>query len=148
MAYEMSLDIAGLEELERDLTKAIKKCPVQAKETLNQLGNDFRKSGRKRGKAKLRPHKRTAEQKNKSINAKWGKKVVDDSLGMTVLVYNSAKHFHLIENGHNMVNKNGQTVDFIRGYHIMEETKNEYQSIVPERFQEMVDDILKGCDLD
>ena len=29
----------------------------------------------------------------------------------------------------------------------MEKTRQDYENIVPERFEEMVDDILKGCDL-
>lgn len=66
---------------------------------------------------------------------------------MAVLVYNSARHFHLIENGHNLV-KNGKTIGFVPGKHIMEKTRNEYQDIVPEEFQKMADDILKEGGLD
>ena len=59
-----------------------------------------------------------------------------------MLIWNSAPHFHLIENGHNLV-RGGRTVGFVDGRHIMEKTKNEYENIVPARFQEMVENILK-----
>ena len=44
-------DIEGLEKLERDLTKAIKRCPEQAKETLNQLGKEFKNAAKKKFRA-------------------------------------------------------------------------------------------------
>lgn len=147
MAYEMSFDMNGLEELEKDLTKAIKKCPEQARSTLNDIGSDFKKSAKKRANAELKPHERSGDQKNKAIKNKWGSKVMDEKVGMTALVWNSARHFHLIENGHNLV-RGGRIIGFVSGKHIMEKTKNEYNDIVPERFQDMVDDILKECDLD
>jgi len=53
----------------------------------------------------------------------------------------------LIENGHNLV-RGGRVVGFVEGKHIMEKTRNEYESVVPERFENMVDDILKERDLD
>ena len=58
----------------------------------------------------------------------------------------SARHFHLIENGHNLV-RGGRIVGFVPGKHIMEKTRNEYENIVPQRFEEMVDEILKEGDL-
>ena len=66
---------------------------------------------------------------------------------MTALIWNSARHFHLIENGHNLV-KNGQIIGFVPGKHIMEKTRNDYKDIVPEKFEEMLDDILRESDLD
>lgn len=37
-----------------------------------------------------------------------------------ILVYNSAPHAHLIEEGHNMVTHSGATVGFVPGKHIIE----------------------------
>ncbi len=147
MAGSHEFRIEGLEELERDLTKAIRACPEQAKDTLKGLAKEFKKDARKRAKSVLKPHEREGNQKNKAINAKWGHKIVDESIGQTALVYNSARHFHLIEYGHNLV-KGGRVIGFVEGKHIMEKTRNEYESIVPQRFEEMVDNILKESDLD
>lgn len=146
MAEGLNFEIEGLEELQRDLETAIKKCPAQAEETLKGIGKEFRNAARKRANAELKPHDREGDQKKKAIKKKWGLKMVDDNLGKTVLVWNSARHFHLIENGHNLV-KGGHIIGFVAGKHIMEKTRNEYEGIVPEKFEEMIDDILKEGDL-
>lgn len=136
----------GLEELERDLIKAISKTPVQAEETLKELAKEFMESAKARAETELNPHERKGEQKKKAIKKKWGVKIVEEGVEIAALIWNSARHFHLVENGHNLV-KDGKVIGFVSGKHIMEKTREEYREIVPERFEEMVDDILKGSGL-
>ena len=147
MSNDFNFEIDGLEELEEDLKRAIQKAPAQAEETLSKLAKDFKKTAKKKAEAELKPHERKGDQQKKAIKRKWGHKLVDDNVGATALVWNSARHFHLIENGHNLV-KGGRIIGFVAGKHIIERTKNEYEDIVPQRFQQMIDDILKECDLD
>ena len=146
MAAGLDFEIEGLEELERDLTKAIQTAPEKAKETLKGIGKDFKNAAKKRANSELKPHERTGSEKNKAIKRKWGTKVIEENVGATALVWNSARHFHLIENGHNLV-RGGRIVGFVPGKHIMEKTRNEYENIVPQRFEEMIDEILKEGDL-
>lgn len=147
VADGFQFSVEGLEELERDLKKAIKKAPAQAEETLIELAKEFKKSAKKKANAEMKTHKREESQKKKAIRRKWGHKLVDDKLGATALVWNSARHFHLVENGHQLV-RGGRVIGFVPGKHIMEKTRNDYKDIVPERFEKMVDDILKESDLD
>jgi hypothetical protein len=147
MAESMNFEIDGLEELEKDLTTAIRTAPEKAKETLKDISKDFKKSAKKRANSVLKPHEREGSEKNKAIKRKWGSKVIEEGVGTTALVWNSARHFHLIEYGHNLV-RGGRIVGFVAGKHIMEQTRNEYENIVPERFEEMIDDVLKRSDLD
>ena len=147
MAAGMNFEIEGLEELERDLTAAVRAAPEKAKETLRDISKDFKKSAKKRANSELKPHERAGSEKNKAIKRKFGSKVIEEGIGATALVWNSARHFHLIENGHNLV-RGGRVVGFVEGRHIMEKTRNEYESVVPERLENMVDDILKERDLD
>lgn len=146
MSEGFRFEVTGLEEIERDLAQAVRKCPVQAENTLLKVAKKFKKSAKQRAEAELQPHEREDGQE-KAISAKWGHKKVGDNLGCAVLVYNSARHFHLIENGHNLV-KNGQTIGFVPGKHIMEKTRNEYREIVPKELEKMVDNILKEGGLD
>ena len=106
----------------------------------------FKNAAKKRANSELKPHERTGSEKNKAIKRKWGTKVIEENVGATALVWNSARHFHLIENGHNLV-RGGRIVGFVPGKHIMEKTRNEYENIVPQRFEEMIDEILKEGDL-
>lgn len=138
MSFEFKIE--GLDELEADLRKAVRKCPAQAQQTLKKVANDFKKSAKKRAKAEIKPHE-NPKPKTK-IENKWGTKIVGDYVGMTALVYNSARHFHLVERGHNLV-KGKKVIGFVPGKHIMQKTQKEYEDIVPEHFEKMIDDILK-----
>ena len=142
----LNFEMNGLSELERDLKKAVRKAPVQAEETLVEIAKDFKKTAKKTAKKELKPHNREGDEKRKAINRKWGHKLVDKNLGATVLVWNSARHFHLIENGHNLV-IHGKKIKFIEGKHIMEKTRNQYKDIIHERFEKMADYILKESGL-
>ena len=146
MANSFEFSFEGLEEFQHDLEKAIRKAPAQAEETLVELAKEFKKSAKKRAKSETKHTKREGDDKKWAIERKWGHKLVDDGLGAVVLVWNSAPHFHLVENGHQLV-RGGQVIGFVPGKHIMEKTRNDYKDIVPERFEKMVDDILKESDL-
>lgn len=139
----------GIEELENDIRTAIEECPKELKKGLNDIANDFRKSAKKRT-PDYKEHKGDPKLKLKRC---YGKRAFmeDDKTG--ILVYNNAPHFHLVERGHQLVTggklgKGGEVVGFVPGQHMMEKTKNEYEEIVPERFEKILDDILKGSDLD
>lgn len=147
MAAGFEFKMEGLEELQRDLEKAVKRAPVQAGETLEEIAKDFKADAKRRANAELKPHDREGAQKRKAIKKKWGHRLIGDRLGAAALVWNSARHFHLIENGHNLV-RNGQTIGFVEGKHIMEKTRKAYEDVVPERFEKMADDILKRSGLD
>lgn len=138
----MEFSIEGLEELERDLREAIEECPETMKEGLKDIAKDFRKSCRNRtpdGKN----HKGDA---SKKLRRKFGTKIIDEGLIVSALVYNSARHFHLVERGHNLV-KDGQVIGFVPGKFMMEKTQEEYRDIVPERFEKLCDEVLRGHDL-
>jgi hypothetical protein len=137
------LKMEGIEELENDIKAAIEKSPKELKKGLDKIGNDFRKSARKRT-PDYKKHKGDPKKKLKRRYGKWTF-VEDDKTGITI--YNDAPHYHLVEQGHNLV-KNGQIIGFVPGKHMMEQTRNEYENIVPDRFEEIIDNILKECDLD
>ena len=67
MSSEFEFEFEGLEELEKDLTKAIKACPTKAEDTLKDIAKDFKKSAKKRANSELKPHERTGGDKNKAI---------------------------------------------------------------------------------
>lgn len=132
----------GLDDLEKDLTEAIGEYPVTMKEGLKGIAKDFRKSVKERTPDGSN-HKGDASTK---LRRKFGIKMMDDGMASLALVYNSARHFHLVENGHDLV-RGGQTVGYVPGKHMMEKTRKEYEDIVPERFRELCDETLRRHDL-
>lgn len=144
----LNFNVEGLEELERDLKKAVKKYPATMQEGLKSIAKDFKKSVKKRtpdGKN----HKGDAVTK---LRKNYHIKMQDDGLISEAVVYNDAPHAHLVEDGHQLVkggklSKGGHVIGFVQGKHMMEKTRNEYKDIVPERFEKMIDDILKESDL-
>lgn len=137
-----SFDIEGLEELERDLRNVIKEHPVEMKEELRGIAKDFKKTCMEKtpdGKY----HKGDAKTK---LLKKYGIRMVDEGMTQAALVFNSARHFHLVENGHELI-IHGKRGKFVSGKHMMEETRDEYKDVVPERFEKITEKILERNNL-
>lgn len=138
----MDFNMEGMEELEKDLTEAVHKYPETMTLGLKKIAKDFKKSVKARTPDGSN-HK--GDSSTKLIN-KFGTKTIKDGVTTAVLVYNSARHFHLVENGHNLV-RDGEVVGFVPGQHMMEQTGKEYESIVPRRLEELCDKELRGHNL-
>lgn len=146
--FEFEFNENEMEKLEKNLTEAIKKCPVMMKEGLKDIAKDFKKSVRART-PNGKNHKGDIATK---LRKNFHIKMKDNGMISSAIVYNDAPHAHLVEDGHRIVKggklgKGGKVVGFVAGKHMMEKTKNEYEEIVPERFEKMVDDVLKENDL-
>ena len=134
--------IEGADELEKDMREALKKYPETMKTGLRDIAKDFRKSVR----AKTpdgNNHKGDASTK---LRRKFGIRMLEDGAATVALVYNSGRHFHLVENGHNLV-RGGKVIGFVPGKHMMEKTQNEYESIYPDRLKKLTDEVLRRHDL-
>ena len=138
-SFEFELE--GLEELETDLRFATNEYPKEMRSGLRKIANDFKESCKART-----PDGKKSKDASKKLQNKFGVKTKIEGDTTLALVYNSARHFHLVENGHNLV-RGGQVVDWVSGKHMMEQTRNEYQDIVPERFEKIRDDIFRRHDL-
>lgn len=130
-------EIEGLDELEKDLREAIADYPVTMKEGLKDIAKDFRKSCRSRT-PNGKNHKGDAKTK---LRRKFGIKMLEDGDATVALVYNSARHFHLVEYGHDLV-RGGHKVGWVPGKHMMRDTQIEFEEIVPGRFEKLVDETL------
>ena len=83
---------------------------------------------------------------SKKLRNKFGVKTKIEGDTTLALVYNSARHFHLVENGHNLV-RGGKVIGWVPGKHMMEQTRNEYQDIVPEKFEQLRNEVFGRHDL-
>ena len=134
-------ELEGLDELESDLRFAMEEYPKEMRSGLRKIANDFKKSCKART-----PDGTEDKDASKKLRNKFGVKTKIEGDTTLALVYNSARHFHLVENGHNLV-RGGQVVGWVPGKHMMEQTRNEYQDIVPERFEQLRNEVFRRHDL-
>ena len=134
-------ELEGLDELESDLRFAMEEYPKEMRSGLRKIANDFKKSCKART-----PDGKTSKDASKKLRRKFGTRTKVEGDTTLALVYNSARHFHLVENGHNLV-RGGQVVGWVPGKHMMEQTRNEYQEEIPERFEALTDQILRRNNL-
>ncbi len=134
--------IEGLDELETDLRFATNEYPNEMRSGLRKIANEFKKS------CKARTPDGTDDNKDQSkkLRNKFGLKTKIERDTTLALVYNSARHFHLVENGHNLV-RGGKVIGWVPGKHMMEQTRNEYQDIVPEKFEQLRNEVFGRHDL-
>lgn len=131
----MNIQIEGLEEAERDISRVLKKMPETSKIELKYIANDLRKNARKNSPDSGQEHK-------SKLKKKWYVKMIDSGLNLTAMVGNSAPHMHLIEKGHEMIVR-GQNIGFYEGKHFFEKTCNEYEKVYPEKLEAAIDRLLK-----
>lgn len=92
-------EIFGLDELRDDVKKLLQDYPSETEAELEKCSNDFKKDVNKKF-----PH--GGKDTTKPVAKSWKKsKLTDAMTGMTqgVSLKNTAPHFHLVENGHEMV---------------------------------------------
>ena len=131
-------EIDGLDELEKDLMKAQEEFPKEMRSELRKIANEF-----KRECIKKTPQAQHHRGNPKSaLRKKYGTRTIQNDDETLALVFNSAPHFHLVEKGHELV-KNGKTIGWVPGKHMMEQTRNEFAPKVPEKFEKALDNVLK-----
>lgn len=137
--FDFTMD--GLEDLESDLKFAMQEYPTEMRKGLRKVANEFKKSCKART-----PDGNTSKKSAEKLRRKFGVKTKKDGDQYIALVYNSAYHFHLVEYGHNLV-RGGKVIGFVPGKHMMEQTRNEYRDVIPDRFEKICDEVLNNHNL-
>lgn len=137
----MDLTLDGLDDLQESLAKAINKYPDIAEERLEKTAKNFKKRVVQITKSAVESHTGNLIKGFKLDKVHfYGANMQKDFRG-------TAPHFHLIENGHEQVTKDGKNIGWIPGYQIVGQARNEYADIMPEVMKELLTDITKVCDL-
>ncbi|MCI8483499.1 MAG: hypothetical protein HFH41_04070 [Lachnospiraceae bacterium] len=138
--FEFNME--GMEELERDLREAIEEYPEDMRKGLRTIAKDFKESV----KDKTPDGKNHRGDASTKMRKKFGIRTRKEGETSIALIYNSSPHFHLVEKGHNVV-RGGRVVGFVPGKHMMEKTRNEFQDIIPDRFETLCNQVLRRHDL-
>ena len=143
--------LTGLDELHEDLRKAMKRYPDKSIEVMEQTGKKF--------KSRVQQITREATYTHTGNLIKGYKLDPVRGYGSSVSVdfSGTAPHFHLIENGHNIVKQKsrkgkvleggGQVIGFVPGRLIVHQAREEYKQQLPKIMEELLTELLKESDL-
>ncbi len=137
--------IAGFDELQDDLLRAVKLYPDKAMETLEHEGREFKKRVREITRSVTKEYTGNITKGFRISKAK--------GFGTEMYVEFSAEgkknpHFHLVENGHDAYaggrkGYKGKKVGFVPGKHMVKKATLEYREKLPEALEKMRDEILR-----
>ncbi|HEX2986095.1 MAG TPA: HK97 gp10 family phage protein [Caproiciproducens sp.] len=133
-AMSDGIEFHGLDEYSTQLEEVRKRYPDAAEAELRKLGNKFKK----------KVIEKTPEGKGKNDKYKLKKSYHLSSTkqaGSTLfLEFNSSSpHFHLVERGHRIVDKDGKEHGFKSGVHMVENSSNEFEEEMPEDVEKWLD---------
>ncbi len=122
-------------QFEKDLLKLSKdlKSP-ETKKFLKKQGIKLKKKTEKIAKSKVK------EKTGRYIKSIKSGKVYDFEGSYSSRVYSTAPHAHLVEYGHKIVSKTGETKGFKSGAYVFEEARKEFE----EEFTGAIDEYING----
>ena len=135
----MGLEINGLDTLQTKLNYIAKNYPYESEILLTKMGNKFRNS------VKSKTPDSGVESKRKLIKSYRLSKVKGTGRNLYVEFKSTSPHFHLIERGHRIVDKNGRdTGKRTQGKFMVKKTTLEYQNEFPQEVEKMVNKLIRG----
>lgn len=128
-----SLEFLNMEELEDIINKAIAEYPAEAEKSLNKVGLALKKELVNKTPDSGTDHK-------KKLKKSWKKRVTGTDLtNLQAEVYNTAPHIGLIDRGHKIVTKSGETKGFVQGKHFIDSTTKEIGlTVLPIELESMI----------
>jgi len=121
----MSMQMQGLTQFQQDLFDvATKKLPKEAPKLMRKIGSKARTTVAKKARSLVK-------KKTGMYHKKWkrGKVFIGYRGEIVVRVYNSSPHAHLIEDGHRMVDHEGnETGDFVPGKKPLDKGIREFEN--------------------
>jgi hypothetical protein len=141
---DIDFDMKGFDELENSLKGAIKKYPDMAEDRLEDISRKF-----KNRVIKI-THQAVETHSGRLVKGFKLGKIRGYGINMEKDFRGTAPHFHLIENGHRLTDKDGKSIGkgWVKGYQIVKQARDEYAEKMPEEMQGLIDDIVKECGLD
>lgn len=140
------IEVHGMDELTKSLDALVRKYPDKAGVLLQREGRKIRKSIVD-GYRSETEGSGTSKRSLKKIGSYSVSKVQGIGMSQYVEIKGKSPHFHLVENGHVQLNRQGQAVGFVQGKHITRETAKEYEGKLPEAAQRMIDELIKESKL-
>lgn len=141
----MDLTISGMDELTESLKKAVQIYPDCAEQMLEEQMKVFRLKVKERYWQVVKAKRTGKLTRGFRVSKVRGFR---ENMEIDFMAESKANpHFHLLENGHRLVKRNGEQYGRIDGYHVVEKTRSDFGIVMVLATKQMVDDILEGGDL-
>lgn len=146
MANSETITLDGLDDLLDSLQKLADNYSDKAGVLLQRQGRAIRKDAINNAK---RDTKSTGETKNSltTTSAYEVSRPKGYGSNQQVTISAKAKHFHLIEHGHELVTHDGRVIGFVPGYHMLDQAVKKADKEFPEAVSKMVDELMKEAKL-
>ncbi len=141
----ISFDVHGTEDLAEALGALAKEYPDAAGELLEQNAKELRKKVAKKAREML--HTNGTKRSLGRMGSYGASKAKNFGKNQYVEISAKSPHFHLLERGHELVDKKGNVKGYVQGYHFMEKATQEFEEEMPEMVEKMVDQLLKESGL-
>jgi len=135
-SHTVNIDFHGLD---KDIEDVISKYPDETASFMRKSANKWKKDANTNGYGKYTGGK-------KPIPKSWKTEKEENILhqATSIQVKNTARHFHLVENGHVKWIRGRNTGGFVPGKHYAEKTREEWREKFPDLVDDFVDNMLKG----
>ena len=135
----VGLEVKGLDTLQKKLNYISNRYPYESEVLLTKMGNKFRNS------VKKKTPDSGYESKRKLMKSYRVSKVQGAGKDLFVEFRSTSPHFHLVERGYRIVDKNGRdTGKRVQGKFMVEQTALEYRKAFPKEVEKMVDKMFRG----
>lgn len=140
--HTFTMSVEGLDELQDSLKRLVRKYPDEAGRMLQREARVLRKEI----VAETKELTNTSAKSKMSLG-KIGSYSVSKVYGIYTKQYVEIKakapHFHLVENGHDLVSRSGKYIRHIEGKHMLDNAVRKHEQKMPEIVEKMVSDLLK-----
>lgn len=139
------LDISQLTDFGQQILEvATRDMPKITEKFMKSEANKLKNKAKRDAKKIFKSHK-AKEGKSYLENMKAGKKVYAfGDAKYNVMVYNSARHAHTVDEGHDMVTHDGKEIGFVPGKHILENAAISFEKLFPKHVENnLAEEVIK-----
>ena len=131
-------DLSELDELIKDLQLIEKNRPKAAKSFIRKEGTKLKNKTLRKAKSIVKKQ----ESGNYFDGIKRGEPYLYKGHILSIRAFNSAPHAHLLEEGHLLISENGKEIGYVKGRHIFEQARNEFQPYYHKHCKKFVDEVF------
>lgn len=130
----LSLSVTGLDEMAERCRKISERYQYEVEETMIKSGNELKKEARKQTASAV-------DRITGRLERSYTVKVSGEGSATHADLYNTAPHFHLVENGHIQTDRNGNEIGFVPGRQMVPAAVRNYEPTFYRNVEKLLDEL-------